>query len=79
MSEAVQYDLENEPAGPKRYLTKRFPGENRHNVTAIHQEAEWYCNESVCHNRVTLSPTGEIEYGHAKQCPHSVWDGDSDD
>lgn len=75
MSKSRQYNLEHEPSGPKEYLTKRFPGANRQNVTTISQDCEWYCKHEVCHNRVTLSPSAEVEYGHSKDCPHSVWGG----
>jgi len=78
MSGTVQYTLDDEPAGPKPHLTQRFPGDNEHNVTPIRdEEHEFYCTS--CANRVTVSSDRDAEYGHAKQCSHSVWDGVRDE
>jgi len=78
MSGTVQHTLDDEPAGPKPHLTQRFPGDNEHNVTSIQDDQhEFYCE--LCYNRVTVSPNRDVEYGHAKDCTHSVWDGEQDD
>lgn len=69
-----QVDLNGEEVSRKEHLTRRFPGERASvNGSRINpgKDREYYCEE--CCYRVTESVDGGCEYGHAKDCKHSVW------
>lgn len=77
MSKGAQVDLDGNEAAPKEHLTKRFPGEGPAKLaTPINKPEEYYCTE--CDHRVTRSPDGGCEYGHTRECSHSVWRANDD-
>lgn len=70
--ESEQVDLGMEVVTQKDHLTKRLPDEmSPCNPHSIRTSREFFCED--CNRRVTEDSDGTGEYGHAKDCDHSVW------
>lgn len=62
-----QQTLTGETA-PKTHLMAQRPDDSPSNFGTL-KSREWWCRD--CHNRVTVAPDHDQEYGHELDCPHS--------
>jgi len=71
-----QIDLDGEEV--RKFHLSKSPSSDRSKAKALAlndgKEREYYCRD--CGKRVTESASRDHEYGHTRDCEHSVWGTD---